>query len=347
MNAKAFLIALFSFLPLPALAQGFAGLGTADPGFSLPDPDVRFRYPEDHGAHPDFRIEWWYVTAALTGEDGQSYGIQWTLFRNALSPGLGTDDPGQIWMAHAGLTTETSHFAAERFARGGTGLASVSSTPFDARIDEWFMSGPSLSDVNLFAQGADFAYDISLSADGPFVPQGDNGFSVKSEAGQASHYYSQPFYTVAGTLTLPSGDVQVTGQAWLDREWSSQPLTTTQTGWDWISLHLDGGEKLMGYRLRDADGSAYTVGTWITPEGDPTPLKNGEILLEEVARSDVVGRSVPTAWRVTYPEKDLEIEVRAINPQSWMDVSIAYWEGPITVEGTHSGIGYLEMAGYD
>jgi predicted secreted hydrolase len=69
------------------------------------------------------------------------------------------------------------------------------------------MQGPTISDDQCTAQGADFAYDIDLSPIAPFVPQGDAGYSVKSQDGQASYYYSQPFYEVTGTLTLPQGEV--------------------------------------------------------------------------------------------------------------------------------------------
>ena len=343
MNAKAALLCLLA-LASPAFGQGFAGLGSETEGFAFPTPETRFTFPDDHGAHPNFRIEWWYVTANLIDAQGRIYGIQWTLFRNAIRPGGKAED--QAWMGHAAIAAPEGHFVAERLARGGTGQAGVTGQPFAAHIDEWQMAGETLSNVRLTAQGTDFAYDLTLDADKRFVPQGAEGFSVKSEAGQASHYYSQPFYTVAGTLTLPSGRVEVRGQAWLDREWSSQPLTATQTGWDWVSLHFETGEKLMGYRLRDQDGSAYTVGTWITPTGIPEPLEPGDLTMTEAARSDVAGRTVPTSWDLSLPARDLTIRVKAIYPQSWMPTTIPYWEGPVQISGTHAGVGYLEMSGY-
>ncbi|SER56564.1 Predicted secreted hydrolase [Tranquillimonas rosea] len=334
----------------PAAAQGFAGMGTDAEGYALPQPGVAFSFPADHGPHPAFRIEWWYITANLEGPEGRAYGVQWTLFRNALAPG-GTDAPGwaatQGWMGHAALTTPERHFVTERIARGGIGQAGVESDPFEAWIDDWGLSGPSLSDVRMTATGPDFAYDLALATDRPFVPQGDNGYSVKSEAGQASYYYSQPFYQVEGTLTLPDGKVQVTGDAWLDREWSSQPLGDDQTGWDWFSLHLDGGEKLMGYRLRDASGDDFFVSTWIAADGTPTPYEDGHLRGTPLERTEVAGREIPTHWSLALPERDLDIEVRAINSAAWMDTSVAYWEGPVTVTGSHDGIGYLEMTGYE
>lgn len=345
MNAKPLLLAaLVICAAAQTLAQGFAGLGQNTDGFELPNPATRLSFPQDHAAHPEFRIEWWYVTANLSDEKGTTYGIQWTLFRNALRPGGAPED--QAWMAHAAVSTPNGHLYGERFARGGIGQAGVTAEPFEAFIDEWQMAGPNLNNIQITAQTADFRYDLDLAADSPFVLQGNQGFSVKSEAGQASHYYSQPFFKISGTLTLPGGPVKVTGKAWLDREWSSQPLTATQTGWDWVSLHFDGGEKLMGYRLRDADGSVYTVGTWINPDGTSEPLAPGALTMEATAESTVESRKVPTTWDITLPDKQLSITANAAYPDSWMGTLVPYWEGPVQITGTHSGIGYLEMSGY-
>lgn len=339
---------LLSIFAAPASAQGFAGLGHDAEGFTLPAPGPEFTFPEDHGAHPDFRIEWWYLTANLTGEDGATYGAQWTLFRNALAPadGAGWATP-QIWMGHAGLTTETAHYSAERYARAGIGTAGVIADPFAAWIDDWEMDGPSLSDVTVTARGADFAYRLEARATGPFVPQGEGGYSVKSPEGQASYYYSQPFYEVAGMLNLPSGEVAVTGTAWLDREWSSQPLSEDQTGWDWFALNFPSGEKLMAYRLRHAAGDDHVVGTWIGADGTPDPLEPGEIDATPLETTEVGGGDVPTTWRLQLPARDLDITVAAVNPRAWMETAISYWEGPVTFEGTHEGYGYLEMTGHD
>jgi predicted secreted hydrolase len=348
LRRRTFLVSLAALLPAAALAQGFAGLGTDAGGFAIPQRGVPFDFPADHGPHPDYRIEWWYLTANLTGDDGRDYGIQWTLFRNALAPGEaeGWDSP-QVWMAHAAVTTPDGHHVAERFARGGIGAASVTAEPFAAVIDDWAMQGPTLADVNVTAQGTDFAYDLQFTANGPFVPQGDGGFSVKSAEGQASSYYSQPFYSVAGTLSLPSGEVAVTGSGWLDREWSSQPLSGDQTGWDWFSLHLDTGEKVMGFQLRSRTGAPYTAATWITPDGTPTPFPDGAFRAQPLEITQVAGRDVPTAWALTLPDRGLAVEVRALQPQAWMDTAVEYWEGPVRITGSHTGRGYLEMTGYE
>lgn len=350
MNVREVLICLQLLAASPAFAQGYAGLGTQADGFAIPQPGTPLKFPQDHGPHPDFRIEWWYLTANLQDANGQDYGIQWTLFRSALAPGEaeGWQSP-QIWMGHAGLTSSKAHYSAERLARGGIGQAGVSIAPFEAWIDDWHMAGASdLSQLDLSARGDEFSYHLSATAQGPLVLQGERGYSVKSPEGQASYYYSQPSYQMQGSLTLPSGTVAVTGQGWLDREWSSQPLSEDQSGWDWFSLRFDSGDKLMGFVLRGANGvEGFRSGTWISATGVVTPLAPGAFQAELLELAEVAGRQLPTQWAVTLKEQGVSVIVEALNTQSWMETSFAYWEGPVTVTGSHTGSGYLEMTGYE
>ena len=208
------------------------------------------------------------------------------------------------------------------------------------------MSGPDFDTLSLTARGAEFSYALTLDAQGPLVFHGDAGYSVKSAEGQASYYYSQPFYEVSGTLALPDGDMPVTGEAWLDREWSSQPLSETQDGWDWISLTFDTGERLMGFRLRDRAGPDFFAGTWIEPDGTTAQLPDGALDMTPLAETRVAGRDVPTRWRIEIVERALDVEIDAVNGSAWMDTSFPYWEGPVLISGSHVGRGYLEMTGY-
>ena len=338
----------------PALSQGFAGLGSDAGGFAEVLPGRALTFPADHGAHPEFRIEWWYLTANLTDASGKAYGAQWTLFRQATAPGPQRDgwDNQQIWMGHAAVTSAETHRSAEAFARGGIGQAGVTATPFRAFIDAWEMRGGEamaemlLSPLTVSAAGADFSYSLDLTANRPLVPQGVDGYSKKSERGQASYYFSQPYFAATGTLTIDGKPAQVSGQAWMDREWSSQPLASDQTGWDWFSLHLASGEKVMLFRLRQSDGSAYLAGNWIGLDGRSTPIAADAISMTPTAATDVAGRTVPTSWRLAIPERGLAIETEPLNATSWMATSFAYWEGPIAFSGSQRGLGYLEMTGY-
>ena len=350
MNARILLLAWFLVMPLPAIAQGFADLGTDADAYAPVRPGTAITFPRDHGAHPGHRIEWWYVTANLTDDTGASLGVQWTLFRQAAAP----NDTGtgwasqQYWMGHTAMTTPDSHHHAERLARGGIGQAGVTAAPFAAWIDHWSFESEEtgFAPLRLSANGEDFAYDQTLDTDAPMVLQGDGGYSRKSDRGQASYYVSQPFFTVTGTVTLAGEDRAVTGRAWMDREWSSQPLAPDQTGWDWFSLHLESGAKLMLFRLRSETRSPYYAGNWIDPDGNSTPLAQEAITMEPLHTARVAGRRVPVSWRLAVAGRNLDVTATALNPQSWNGTFFPYWEGPITVTGSQGGMGYLEMTGY-
>jgi predicted secreted hydrolase len=356
MSVRSLLSVVFSMVlivaPVAGHAQGFAGLGSTAEGFAIPERGTKLEFPKDHGPHSQFKIEWWYVTANLVADTGETFGIQWTLFRSAVAPGdrEGWADP-QIWIGHAAVTSRQHHYVAERLGRGGVGQAGVVAEGFHAWIDDWEMKaigtlpGDQLDDIALSANGDRFSYRLELDAKGPLVLQGDGGYSVKSASGQASYYYSQPFYQVSGTLNLDGKPITVKGKAWLDREWSSQPLAADQKGWDWFSLHMATGEKLMAFRLRDGSGG-FNSANWISADGTTKPLSQDEILFEPLRTALVNGKDIPVAWRIRVPGKGFDITTTALNEQSWMSVSTPYWEGPISFEGSMSGTGYLEMTGY-
>lgn len=337
-----------------APAQGFAGLGERGDGFAPVVPGKQFSFPGDHGPHPEYRIEWWYLTANLAASTGVRYGAQWTLFRQASRPGAQQEGWAnqQIWMGHAAVTSADTHRTSETFARGGIGQAGVEAKPFRAWIDSWQMRGldgmrdDTIAPLELNASGADFAYALRCDAGRALVLQGDGGYSKKSERGQASYYYSQPFFKASGRISIGDKSVEVTGLAWMDREWSSQPLASEQTGWDWFSLHLESGEKVMLFRLRQTDGAAYLAGNWIGLDGRSTPIAAAAIAMTPTASTEVAGRTLPTSWRLAIPERGLAVDTAPLNPKSWMGTRFAYWEGPIMARGSQRGVGYLEMTGY-
>jgi predicted secreted hydrolase len=355
-SRRGFAAGALSLLAAPrcGLAQGFAGLGMSGDGFAPVVPGKILTFPADHGPHPDFRIEWWYVTANLKDGNGEAYGAQWTLFRQAMHPGAQLEGWGnqQIWMGHAAVTRADTHRFSETFARGGVGQADAETMPFRAWIDAWQMRGlegmrdDTLAPLELKASGSDFAYMLRLDSDHALVLQGEAGYSRKSERGQASYYYSQPYFKAAGSLTIDDRRVQVSGLAWMDREWSSQPLAPDQKGWDWLSLHFNSGEKLMLFRLRQTDGNDFTSGKWFAGDGGTRLIGPGDIVMTPKVFTAVGARKVPTSWDISIPALALSISCLPLNAKSWMGTSFPYWEGPISFAGTHAGVGYLEMTGY-
>ena len=56
------------------------------PGFVAADGSRPLTFPEDFGAHEDFRTEWWYYTGNLQTPEGRPFGFELTVFRVGLLP---------------------------------------------------------------------------------------------------------------------------------------------------------------------------------------------------------------------------------------------------------------------
>ena len=270
----------------PALRVGQVLGGEAD-GFARASKVVPFVFPRDHGAHPDYRSEWWYLTCPLRAPGGSEYGVQFTVFRQALAP----PDPdnlaelpvskwrtGQLYMAHAALTdvTQKQHVESSRLVRGHPMLAGVEAAPFSLWLEDWRLaetsaatnamapgSGASITDalvpgitaLELDVQSTEFRTRLSLTPDKALVLQGDRGLSYKGSQ-EASYYYSLPRLSVSGSVTPPGADLAtpVTGSCWLDREWSTSVLTDNLVGWDWFALQLNDRSEFMLFQLRQKAG---------------------------------------------------------------------------------------------
>ena len=262
-------------------------------------------------------------------------------------------------MAHMAMTTPTGHRSFQRYARGGDtdeiSRAGVTAEPFSAWLDDWELrsTGEEWLPLEVKARQADNAMHLQLRGTAPLVLQGEEGFSAKHADGGGSYYYSQPFLKVSGQLTIAGQVIPVSGDAWLDREWSSQFLQRGQSGWDWFSLHLESGEKLMLFQVRGKPGQKgaanYLHGNLMAPDGSSTPLDPDRIQLVPVQTTRVAGRNLPLHWRISLPQIDRQFEIQATVQDQWMAVDFPYWEGAVTVSGSgpgNRGTGYMELTGY-
>ncbi|MCK0162475.1 lipocalin-like domain-containing protein [Marinobacter sp. S6332] len=352
------LLTLFVFLGCSSdnSDEGFAGLAGVEQSVRLDTPYLQpgsgdqLNFPEDFGPHPQHRIEWWYLTANLETTKGEPLGLQWTQFRQALQPRAvsesapaATDWPLQAaWMAHAAVSWKGQHYFAEKLARGDVGNAGATAAPFQVWLDNWLLSGNEANDRwQLQAAGDGWNYDLTLTIEGEPVAHGEAGFSAKSASGEGSMYFSLVDIAIAGEVTLGGEVLEVRGKGWFDREWSSQLLKTGQKGWDWFALHLNSGDKLMAFRLRDESGS-FLSGTWLPAKGAPVPLGADELNLKELERRE----GVPVRWQLSVPDYHLAIELSA-PPGDYLNSGLyPYWESPVSVSGSHQGEGYMELTGY-
>lgn len=374
-----FLLGLFSLVALATFllrrdepqvqarlaAAGVPGSIAADPsGFSRADSPRAIRFPDDHGAHPDFQTEWWYFTGNLQAADGRWFGYQLTFFRRALLPPAERVErasdwaTGQVYMAHFALAdaAEQRFQAFERLSRGAVGLAGAQATPFAVWLEDWRVETDAQGRYHLTAAQQGVTLDLLLiDRKGP-VLQGDQGYSRKgSEPGNASYYYSLTRLESAGTVEVEGQSLPVSGLSWMDHEWSTSALSAGQVGWDWFSLQLDDGSELMVFQLRRQDGSSdtYSAGAYIAPDGRVTPLGRDDFIIQalDTWKSRRSGATYPAGWRLEVPVLGLKLEIEPRLADQELDVSYRYWEGAVAARGARAGRqvsagGYVELTGY-
>jgi predicted secreted hydrolase len=336
--------------------------GVPAPGFLRADATRRFRFPQDHGAHPGFRNEWWYFTGNLKSGSGRSFGYQLTFFRVGLTPHpvprQSRWGAGEIFMAHFALTdVDGKRFRyAERFSRAALGLAGGGGHPLAVRLEDWSALQSSATPWGMRLSAADpaMAIDLDLKSLVPAVLNGDAGLSRKSATpGNASYYYSIPRMATSGVIRIGDESFEVSGLSWLDREWSTSALEQGEVGWDWFALQLQDGRDIMFYRLRRRDGSSdpFSSGTLLLADGRSRRLSQDEVRLE-VSRwwtSPKSGARYPSAWRMKIPGQNIDLLITPKLPDQELAATFRYWEGAVSVSaasGTGGGSGYLEMTGY-
>lgn len=369
-----------------APVEGIPGAANNDARWTPAAPDYAWSFPRDHHAHEDYAVEWWYLTGHLQSKDGLEFGYQFTMFRIGLdsdarseeasgAPAGARSDPVSSWrardlvMGHASITdiTNGAHVFSDVIYRaspllGGfpkPGLERLAwcrgpaGTAADWTI-EWNGDG---FDFSMEDTRRGIAMDLTTHTEKPQIFHGPGGYSQKNaSATSASLYYSFTRLQTAGTITCGGETLSVSGQSWMDKEFSSDQLDPDQVGWDWFSLQLDDGRELMLYVLRDANGNAnFARGTFVETDGrtlalDPTGWK-----IEETARwtSEHTGASYPHRWKLSLPEVGLRVEVKPEWPaQENVSTTLRdlyYWEGAVRVldaRGTRIGQGYVELTGY-
>jgi len=322
--------------------------------YPVVDPRHRLSFPGDHGAHPDFRTEWWYVTGWLSGARGEPLGFQITFFRSRPpfdSANPSTFAPRQVLLAHAALADpklgRLRHD--QRAARQALGLAGTSKDATSVWVDDWKLElNGGAYEARIAAR--DFAFELHFAAKGPPLLQGENGFSRKgSRPEEASHYYSRPQLAVTGRV---NGET-VGGTAWLDHEWSSSYMAPEAAGWDWVGMNFADGGALMAFRIRDRrHGTHFAGGTFSSADGKSRTFAPEEITFEPLRRwrSPRTGVEYPVAMRVS--AGGMRWDLAPLMDDQELDArestGTIYWEGAVRAlaAGAEAGRGYLELTGY-
>lgn len=325
------------------------------------------RFPRDHGAHLDARIEWWYVTGWLGSEAAPRYGFQITFFRTAT--GLAADLPGrfaarQVLLAHAAVTDlqQRRHRHQQRMARWNgaerAAAAWASTADTDVALDGWTLSRATEAAASRYRSRFTLddtggAITLEFRTDAPPLLQGDAGYSRKGPLERhASHYVSEP--QLATRATLADGST-LSGRAWLDHEWSDELLADGATGWDWIGINLFDGSALTAFRLRRRDGSVvWAGGSWRGRDGASRAYTPQEVSFSpgRTWRSPTSGATYPMEWQIDIPGARYRLRSLLDNQEldALASTGSVYWEGLSELLDANGrqrlGLGYLEMTGY-
>ncbi len=320
-----------------------------------------FRFPADHGAHEEYRNEWWYFTGNLDDADGRRFGYELTLFRFSLVPALeqmldSAWQSSQVYIGHLAVTdvADRRFHVAQRYSRGAAGLAGAIQDPIGIWLDDWRIDLDA-GTWRLSASDERFAIELALTALKPVVLNGNRGLSRKSaEPGNASYYYSVPRLDTEGELRIDGDRHAVSGLSWLDREWGSSALSPDQRGWDWFALQLTDGSELMVYQIRRDSGEAdpFSSGTFTDADGNTLHLERGDFEIDVLNtwRSER-GGVYPAEWQLHVAPLGASLRVRPVLPDQELITNVRYWEGAVDVSGVSagnavSGRGYVELTGY-
>lgn len=339
-------------------------------GFRVPNPNPTFVFPKDHGSHPDFKIEWWYLTGHLFGPTNERFGFQATFFRRAGSPPNTQPLPenrfrsNEIYLFHAALLdTRTGQFLHhERLARAGWEATSSSDGPNlkvgDASLQ---MPDPTRERFLLEAHIRDAAsFSLILNPAKPLVVFGKDGVSRKGNSDTAASWYlTFPRLRTEGIVQIGDTKIPVHGETWMDHEISSSQLTDNQSGWDWAGIQLDDGREIMTYRLRLKDGSTDPASalSWVSRQGQTTQYGAEQFRWEGrgVWRSPHTQAQYPLPVLLTCPDPDtgatLELTLQPLAMDQELggaQSGLSYWEGACNVlkAGQKIGSAYVELTGY-
>ena len=321
-----------------------------------------WQFPRDHGAHPAFQTEWWYYTGNLEDTDGRRFGFQFTIFRRALAPVAAASASefrtADIYMAHFTLSdiARGDFYHDVRYARGGAGLAGATVDPrYHVWLEEWQIQAENAeaTRTRINAASSDFAIDLQLRQVKPPALQGDAGLSPKSgDIGNASYYYSLSRLLTAGTLTIGGETYAVSGNTWMDHEFSTSALGEDAQGWDWFGLIFDDESELMVGQIRLTDGGIEPNfgGLLIYADGSSRKLDSSDIgiTVSDRWRSPHSDADYPAGWEIVIAGDDgFRITIAPLQADQELHGSdIVYWEGAVAISGDKTGYGYAELTGY-
>ena len=333
-----------------------------------------YNFPDDHYFHSldltmnENYLEWFYYTGILADENGQTWGVQFTVFRGRPPLAMGreaffydvalSDSANVRYLHYRGFWFDQGQVVHEDdgwyFDNGIVGIN------YSVERDEWGLAFDGMMSDVATDEDLPITIDLTLKNDQltyyyhggtGLYPIGDCAHNIETLDGY-TYYYTHPAMPTTGTISVNNEAHTMTGDTWFDHQWGN--FVHCGLSWDWFSFRFDDDSYMMLFAEWDA---GYTTprllgATYITSEGDALNW-DGDALEFTPLRDwthPESGKVFPIEWEVSTPEGTFGV-VPLFDYQAGgtFEGIPDYWEGLISihadgVDGVQVGIGYLEVA---
>ncbi len=300
--------------------------------------------PRDEGPHND-AVEWWYFNGHLTGTDAagkvHTYGFEYVTFQFRL---FGSKPVYIGNFAVSDVDRKAFHYAATT----STSKEPASPGRFALTTGQWSMSGAA-GDDTLRAALPGYSIDLALHSTEPPALEGPGGVVGLGPLGTAD-YYSWTSLATSGTVTDHGAAIHVTGESWMDHEWSN--TLSGAAGWDWFSVQLHDSSQYMLEFVRSKGGAIVDSNGTDVRGAAVTHLTKADIAEKSLGAwtSPVTHITYSAGWTLHVPGgrlsvtpdlADQELDLRSVQ-------GTVYWEGDCTITGEIdgkpvTGVGYTEL----
>ena len=333
-----------------------------------------YDFPKDHRIHDndptmnENYLEWLYYTGIVIDQNGDTWGVQFTVFSGRPSQAFGreaffydvvlSDVLQERYLHYRGFWLNQGQIVDYgdiwQFDNGSLIIKRV-----DER-DQWFLGfNGEMEDI---ANGETMPVSIDLQLDNDRLTYYYHGGTGLYTIGDCEHnidtldgytyYYTHPALTTDGTIVVDNEIFKVAGDTWFDHQWGN--FIHCPLSWDWFSLRLDNGSFMMLFAEWDVSHTTPRLlgATYIKPDGNAEYWSGTDLVFTSLRdwvhpQSGVV---FPIEWEVETPQGIFGIVPLFDYQAGGTFVGIPdYWEGLVSIHsggvaGTQIGMGYLEVA---
>ena len=309
-------------------------------------------FSSDEGWHQAEPIEWWYTTAQVTGSTtGHKYHVMLTYFDYPTFPfdgfrifNIADENTGQFYKQTSACNYPVNSATHQEINASPVGGAAED---FSTRKDSVGNLIPFQYHVKAAAPGYNIDFNYN-SLKRPLMV-GGTGYLYQGVSSY-TYYYSLTTLDVTGVITANGITENVTGTAWLDRQWGNfNPMSGEQ--YEWFSFQLSNGMDMNVWNVFTTQSLIPDLPTYkICSEyiNDSADMTTSDFQLKRLAfdyTPDLL-RCYSQKWKFT--QGNIDLTITTVGPNSEVSSSFRFYEGATTITGTVNGvpvtgIGYAEL----